>query len=158
MARAPRQDLVRGARARSESSDLVGELGDARDQQPLAAGALDDAHDADHHEEQPDDREDDDQHAADAGDHAEDEVHHPDHDLRDQQHDAVLGVPLHLLVLLLGEEGHEGQQPQVGQHDHDVAVGRHRPTCTRRWRWCHRRRWGWGRHEGGGAPGDSCIA
>ena len=45
-------------------------------------------------------------------------------DLGHHQHDAVLGVPLHFLVVLLRQQRHQRQQPQIRQHNHHVAVAR----------------------------------
>ena len=46
------------------------------------------------------------------------------HELGDHQHEAVLGVPLHLGVLLFDEQRDQRQQPEVRQHDHHAAIRR----------------------------------
>ena len=43
----------------------------------------------------------------------------------------ALGVPLQLPVLLLDQEWHQREQPQVGQDNHDAPVLRHRTRGDR---------------------------
>src|SRR5262245_38746271 len=83
-------------------SELVREVGEAGDQEALALRRLDDAEDGDDQAGEAEHGEDEDDEAAEERNLREHERQHPENREADRDHDAVLGVPLHLAVLLLG--------------------------------------------------------
>src|SRR5438876_8429306 len=116
-------------------------LADPGNDEALAVDPLDDRDDVDHQDRQPDEVHDQREEAADANRHAADDrdhdERHPQHDLGGHQHEPVLGVPLHFGVVLLHEERHHREHPQVGQHDHDAAIWRRIGQAARVYHPCH---------------------
>ena len=52
------------------------------------------------------------------------DVRDDQHQLCPHQHQAVLRVPLHLVILFLREQRNKRQNPEVGEHDHQASIRR----------------------------------
>ena len=128
------------------SLKFVGKVAEARDQEPLAVDALDHADNVHRRDDDPDrDREQ----TTDASRHrADDGQQNGDDDVGSEQHEAVLRVPLDVLIVLFGQERDQGEWAEVGEDDHQRAVARvaaSRPRELLRLGSIARRRWwrGW---------------
>ena len=62
------------------------------------------------------------QDAAEHGYQPENRQGHPENELGDKQGQAVLGVPLDFRIVLLQQQGHQRENPEIGEDDHDPPV------------------------------------
>lgn len=115
------------ASATRMSLEAVRVLADSRNDQPSAADALQDGdrvqrEDANpsEHKEQAEDTPEPERGKADHG--RQHDVTEEQDELGNHEHNPVLGMPLDLGIVPLEEQRNEGEDPEIGEHDHDAAI------------------------------------
>src|SRR5262249_31319222 len=108
-------------------SEAVRVLADSRNDQAAAVDAFEDRDHVQRQDADPREHEEHAEHTAESERREADDAGHgrvaEDHDqLGRHQHQAVLGMPLHVRVLLFGKERHQREQPQIREHDHHAAI------------------------------------